>query len=603
MEKETGRPQGTGVAVPCTELYSGCVYSDLPGGPALLERRKAQLENIAGYMYWLFRTTFKNGRRGCMQLTDQNGLITHCEDPRLVGKLVSSTAYSGTQMLDILHKSHYMSVIAYEEVKGERTELFYGLWYVLRDLAGEPFAIIMERTSEPCSEEYKKDFYFCCRNVQSYCEYRMGQQNLIDAIANPVLITGMNGKIRQVNAAMKNCAAGNLIGASVGSLQETEIRTDCTGGPARAVRILGRKVVSDRLMECVDYSGIRQEHVVVLSASEREPLMSGQEKNDSCSSIIGSAPAITAVKNTVRQIARKQVSVLIQGESGTGKELVAKAIHQASGRKGRFVPINCGAMDRNLLYSELFGYEEGAFTGASRGGKKGKIELSDGGTLFLDEIGEMPFDMQVSLLRVLEGRSVMPVGGKSERKVNLRIVAATNRDLKREVDKGNFRADLYFRLAVIPIYLPPLRERREDIPDLTRRFARQIRDDYGIEGIAITDEAMRELAACPWYGNVRELKNSLEYMILMSEDAQITLSLVKNTMKNVAFRPWHTDGAKPQGEEAAAAAGTPEDRDGRREEILRALENCKNNKTKAARSLGISRKTLYIWMMQCGIEY
>lgn len=601
MEKKIEQSQGTGVTVPCTDLYSGCVYSDLPGGMALLERRKAQLENIASYMYWLFRITFKNGRKGCMQLTDQNGLITHCENPELVGKLVSSTTYSGSQMLDILHKSYYMAVIAYEEVKGERTELFYGLWYVLRDLAGEPFAIIMERMPEPCGEEYKKAFYFCCRDVQSYCEYHMSQQSLIDAIVNPILITGMNGKIHQVNAAMKNCAAGSLIGTYISSLQETDIKTDCTGNPASVERILGRKIVSDRLMERVDCSGIRQEHVVMLSAAGNEPLAISREKNDSCSSIIGSAPAIIAVKDTIRQIGRKQVSVLIQGESGTGKELVAKAIHQASGRKGRFVPINCGAMDRNLLYSELFGYEEGAFTGASRGGKKGKIELSDGGTLFLDEIGEMPFDMQVSLLRVLEGRSVMPVGGKSERKVNLRIVAATNRDLKREVDKGNFRADLYFRLAVIPIYLPPLRERREDILDLTWRFVQQIRDDYGIEGITIADEAMSELTTYPWYGNVRELKNTLEYMCLMSEDAQITLSLVRNTMKNVAFQPQHTESTKTQGEEAAL--GLPKDKDGRREEILRVLENCKNNKSKAARTLGISRKTLYIWMMQCGIEY
>lgn len=210
----------------------------------------------------------------------------------------------------------------------------------------------------------------------------------------------------------------------------------------------------------------------------------------------------------------------------------------------------------------------------------------------------MSLDMQVSLLRVLESRSVMPVGGKSERKVDIRVVAATNRDLQNAVNKGTFRADLYFRLAVIPLHLPPLRQRKEDIPALAEKFAQQIREDYGIDEITITEDALTELAAYPWYGNVRELRNTLEYMILMS-DAEVTLDMVKKTMENVAFHPdqQRTD---PQDAEEKYLSS---DKDSKREEILKALELCGQNKSKTAKMLGISRKTLYVWLMQYGIDY
>ncbi len=589
-----------------TELYSGCVYSDSVS-PAIVELRKAKLDYIAKFMFCLFRSTFADRKNECLQLADRNGIITHCEIAERVGKVVRSTRYSGPEMLDIIHKSHCLSLTAYEEIEGKEHELFYGMWYVLRDLSENPFAIIMVQKNEPCSAEYIKDFYFCCQAVQAFCEYNMSQQNIIDAIPNAILITSTKGKIHRMNAAARACAGSDLLGKNIDALTEYDDKKK-TNALTLVPCIFGHKVISDQKIKFIRQCTSSEGRVIVLSASGNSAVsarIENEKKDDSFASIIGCSPSIMSVKHTIKVVAKKPVSILIQGESGTGKELVARAIHTASGRKGQFIAINCGAMDHNLLYSELFGYEEGSFTGAARGGRKGKIQQSDGGTLFLDEIGEMPLDMQVSLLRVLENRSITPVGGKGERKVDIRVVAATNRDLKNAVNKGIFRADLYFRLAVIPIHLPPLRQRKEDIPALAGKFAQQIREDYGIEEITITDDAMTELTTYPWYGNVRELRNTLEYMILMS-DAEVTLDTVKRTMEHIAF---HLEQQKtiPQNElqpKAEKTANQPfAEKNSRKEEILSVLEVCGYNKSRAAKMLGISRKTLYVWLMQYGIDY
>lgn len=593
IRKESGAFSGPGSY---TRLYSGYAYCDAVSS-ALLERRRKELEYVAEYMFPLLHASFQQYKQeqGLFQLTDRNGIITYSTDSEEVGKLIRSTRYSGPEMLEYLHKSHFMEVESFEAKADIETDKFYSMWYVLRNLAKEPFAIIMgKQQKEPCSEDYIQTFYACCQAVQLHCDYHMSQQSLIDAIPYAVLIVGTDGRIRQANAIAKKCAGCVLEGKRLESVCTAAAGKGASADSAETELVLGHKVISDQWIEHIGQFGEMEERMLVLAASARHVLgtqaaVSGG--SDSCGAIIGTSPAMLSVKNTIKMVAKKPVSVLIQGESGTGKELVAKAVHQISGRKGRFIPINCGAMDRNLLYSELFGYEEGSFTGAARGGKKGKIELSDGGTLFLDEIGEMPLDMQVSLLRVLEGRSVMPVGGKSERKVDIRIVAATNRDLKGAVNQGTFRADLYFRLAVIPIHLPPLRERKEDIPELARKFAQQIGEDYGIGGVAISDQVLEGLSQYPWYGNVRELRNTLEYMILMSDDGEVTLSQLKKTMRDVAFQP--------EGRSGFDGA----ERETEREEIVRALEKCGNNKSKTAKLLGISRKTLYVRMMRYGIEY
>ncbi len=237
--------------------------------------------------------------------------------------------------------------------------------------------------------------------------------------------------------------------------------------------------------------------------------------------IIGASAAIQEVLVKIEQMAPVSSTVLIQGESGTGKELVAKAIHDLSPRRGgAFIAVNCAALPETLLESELFGHEKGAFTGAAER-RLGRFELADGGTIFLDEIGEVPPSVQVKLLRVLESRSFFRVGGTQPIKVDVRVIAATNRDLKERVALGEFRDDLYYRLNVLTIYLPPLRERREDIPILVRRFIREFARQHDRTFRGITPEALQRLVSAPWPGNVRQLRNLIESMVVLAPGSEI----------------------------------------------------------------------------------
>ncbi|MCB1054853.1 MAG: sigma 54-interacting transcriptional regulator, partial [Acidobacteria bacterium] len=229
-----------------------------------------------------------------------------------------------------------------------------------------------------------------------------------------------------------------------------------------------------------------------------------------------------AIFKVIERVARTPSTVLIQGESGTGKELIARAVHFSSPRRSkRFLSINCGALPETLLESELFGHERGAFTGAVRE-KKGLFQEADGGTLFLDEIGEMSPVMQVKLLRVLQEKTLRKVGGSREEPIDVRIITATNRDLLEMVSKSDFREDLYYRINVIPIDLPPLRARREDIPLLVQHFLKKYSDEMGIDPPTISVEAMRVLEAYEWPGNVRELENMIERTLALSATGNIS---------------------------------------------------------------------------------
>ena len=240
--------------------------------------------------------------------------------------------------------------------------------------------------------------------------------------------------------------------------------------------------------------------------------------------IIGESAPIQEVLVKIEQMAPVSSTVLIQGESGTGKELVAKGIHDLSPRRGQaFIAVNCAALPDTLLESELFGHEKGSFTGAAER-RLGRFELADGGTILLDEIGEVPLATQVKLLRVLESRSFFRVGGTQPIKVDVRVIAATNRDLREQVALGQFRDDLYYRLNVLNIYLPPLRERREDIPLLVRRFIREIAAQHDRPFRGITPEAMQRLVSAPWPGNVRQLRNLIESMVVLAPGTEIRAS-------------------------------------------------------------------------------
>jgi len=306
---------------------------------------------------------------------------------------------------------------------------------------------------------------------------------------------------------------------------------------------------------------------------------------DSDRFIVGDSPGMAAVVDIIEKLAASSAStVLIQGESGTGKELVAKAIHHRSHREERrpFLAINCAGLPENLLESELFGHEKGAFTDA-RERKQGLLEIANHGTLFLDEIGEMPIGLQARLLRVLETKSFRRIGGNQEVEVDLRIVAATNRDLMREAQEGRFREDLFFRLNVVPINIPPLRGRVGDIPILASYFVRHFNQELGRSVRGFAREARELLTAYHWPGNVRELRNVIERAILLESSDVI---LASHLPIEVAPRP---AAATP----AAEPSFVPRPlREIELEYIRRTVEHFGGNKSQAAKTLGISRQTL-----------
>ncbi len=254
-------------------------------------------------------------------------------------------------------------------------------------------------------------------------------------------------------------------------------------------------------------------------ASENRALREELRERDHYQNIIGTSDAMHAVFDLIERVKDTRINILITGESGTGKELVARAIHVAGKRSdAAFLGINCGAIPESLIESELFGHRRGAFTGAVQN-KKGLFEAANNGTLFLDEIGELPLGMQVKLLRALQERKIKAVGGLEEIDVDVRIIAATNRDLQKEVAEGRFREDLFYRLNVVPIPLPPLRDRRTDIPALTAHFAAKYADEYGLPEPELDDAAFRNLLAYDYPGNVRELENIIERVVALGLDA------------------------------------------------------------------------------------
>jgi DNA-binding NtrC family response regulator len=297
--------------------------------------------------------------------------------------------------------------------------------------------------------------------------------------------------------------------------------------------------------------------------------------------IIGNSLEMQQVFDTVRQVAASRATVLIQGESGTGKELIAKAIHRLSSRKnGAFVPVHCAALSSTLLESELFGHEKGAFTGAAER-RKGRFELADGGSLFLDEIGEVDASVQVKILRALEERRFERVGGQEPIDVDTRLIAATNRDLKKMVAEGKFREDLYYRLYVVVIQLPALRERKSDISLLLKHYLDVFNQENGRSIEGFSPDALDFLMAYRWPGNVRELRNVVEQMVVLSRSQRI----------GVRDLPVHLRETGSLGGTLQVEGGTLEELEKRA--LLQALKESGGNRTHAAEKLGISRRTLH----------
>ncbi|MGH7981258.1 MAG: sigma-54 interaction domain-containing protein, partial [Limisphaerales bacterium] len=308
---------------------------------------------------------------------------------------------------------------------------------------------------------------------------------------------------------------------------------------------------------------------------------------DSFEGILGNSARMQPIFEMIRKVATTDAPVLILGESGTGKEMVARAIHKKSDRqKGPFVAINCGAIPENLLESELFGHERGAFTGAHVQ-RPGRIETANGGTLFLDEIGEMPPTLQVKLLRFLQDQTIERVGGREEIQVNTRVIAATNADLKKNMASGVFREDLFYRLAVVQLFLPPLRERDDDILLLAKFFLHHFATDAAKDGLAFDTDALRALTKHPWPGNVRELENCVRRAVILAEGKRVSARDLELKAGDIDIN------------------GAVTIRDAReaveRQMIQQALRKYSGKIAPAAAELGLSRPTIYELMDKLGI--
>lgn len=307
--------------------------------------------------------------------------------------------------------------------------------------------------------------------------------------------------------------------------------------------------------------------------------------------ILGESQQIISLKEKVKMVSNSDISILIRGESGTGKELFAHSIHQLSSRSQKpFIKVNCGAIPENLLESELFGYEEGAFTGAKKGGKKGKFQLANGGTLFLDEIGDMPLSMQVKLLRALQDGEIEPIGSTKSTSVDVRIIAATNRPLENMIEEKRFREDLFYRINVVPFSVPPLRERAEDLTLLIAHFIDKVTNRLGKRIAGIERNVMEILKSYSWPGNIRELENVIEAAVHLTKGEQITLdSLPDYLQTQTAIYRFNNKKLKDIVEETEKWV------------LIQSLERNSDDKVLVGKELGVSRSTLYEKLNKYGL--
>jgi two-component system, NtrC family, response regulator AtoC len=356
----------------------------------------------------------------------------------------------------------------------------------------------------------------------------------------------------------------------------------------------------DYVTKPVDFDALL---VVVHRAMERQNLLeevrnlrSALDARYGFEGIVGQSKSFLRVLDQAARVSQRDTTVLIEGETGTGKELVARAIHHNSQRRNRpFVAINCGAIPHDLVESELFGYTRGAFTGALTH-KQGRFEAADGGTVFLDEVGELPLEAQVKLLRVLQGGEVPKIGANTPVKVDVRVITATHRNLSAMVEDGTFREDLYYRLAVVPLRIPPLRERKEDIPGLIEALFLRAKKLHHLEEASLSSGVRRRMTAYSWPGNVRQMENVIERLLVLSASDLITEDdlpeeLTSTSSSNVSTADFWRD-LPDQGISLEAVE---------RNLICRALERCGGNQTHAARFLDISRRTLIYRMEKHGL--
>jgi len=382
-------------------------------------------------------------------------------------------------------------------------------------------------------------------------------------------------------------------------IQTTVIIITAFGSIETAVQAM-RLGAYDYITKPIDYEALL---LAVHRAMERQDLIdevrnlrSALDRRYGFENIIGHSKSLLRVLDMASRVAQHDTTVLINGETGTGKELLARAIHHNSRRRSQpFVTINCGAIPRELIEAELFGFVRGSFTGA-HANKPGKVEMAEGGILFLDEIGELPLESQVKLLRLIQHGEVERVGSTGKKIINVRIVAATHRNLSAMVEDGAFREDLFYRLAVVPLYLPPLRERREDIPELAEHLFRKAKERHDMQNLRIAPPVIAHFSTYRWPGNIRELENVVERMLVLSNGEQITEDDLPDELRRVA-RPNPTTPLLLELPDVGISLEAVE-----RELLLRALEKAGGNQTQAARYLDISRRTFIYRMEKHGLR-
>ena len=386
---------------------------------------------------------------------------------------------------------------------------------------------------------------------------------------------------------------------SDGEIQTTVIMITAFGTIESAVQAM-RLGAYDYMTKPIDYDALL---LAVNRAMERQDLIdevrnlrSALDRRYGFENIIGHAQSLLHVLELAARVSQHDTTVLINGETGTGKELLARAIHHNSRRKLHpFVTINCGAIPKDLIESELFGFSRGSFTGAQTA-KPGKVEMAESGTLFLDEVGEIPLEAQVKLLRLIQNGEIERIGATTVKTINVRIVAATHRNLAAMVEDGTFREDLYYRLAVVPLCLPPLRERKEDIPELVEHLFLKAKERHDMQSVRVAPSLAARFAGYRWPGNVRELENVVERMLVLSDGIQITEADLPGHLRdesNASTKPTLIVELPEEGISLEAIE---------RELLLRALEKFNGNQTQAARYLDISRRTLIYRMEKHGIR-
>ncbi len=398
----------------------------------------------------------------------------------------------------------------------------------------------------------------------------------VDLFVSDLKMPGVDGvqllkKVREVNP-----EAGFLIVTGHGTV-ETAVEALKSGADDYILKPLDLFELRDRVRQILEHRRPRNE----LRTLRRQMLSHlGTDK------MVGQSAVMQDLLKQAATVAPTRSTILLLGESGTGKDLLAQTIHDNSPRrKENFLPLNCAALSASLLESELFGFEKGSFTGAMER-RVGKLELADRGTLFLDEIGEIPLEMQVKLLRFLETREIMRVGGNVAIKLDVRLMAATNRDLSQAVEKGIFRSDLYFRLKVVTLHVPPLRERQEDIPLLVSHFVQQFSGEHHKTVSQVSPDAMEVLAKYPWPGNVRELKNLIENLVIFSRGDRLNIEdLPADILSKIEKQSLQQDQSVPVFEDLSMGAIE-------KQAIVKALEKTGGNRLKASQLLGIGLRTL-----------